>query len=86
MNQYPAWKYLLIILILAVGALYALPNLFGEDPALQVTSSRGFAIPPDLEASIENALSAENIPFKNKERVGASRSRSVSICAVECIS
>ena len=70
MNQYPTWKYLLIILILAVGALYALPNLFGEDPALQVTSSRGFAIPPNLEASIENALTAENIPFKNKERVG----------------
>ena len=36
MNQYPAWKYVLIIVILLVGALYALPNLFGEDPALQI--------------------------------------------------
>jgi len=70
MNQYPAWKYLLIVLILMLGGLYALPNLFGEDPALQVTSSRGFAVPPDLQANIENALIAEKIEFKNMERVG----------------
>jgi preprotein translocase subunit SecD len=70
MNQYPAWKYLLIVLILAVGVVYALPNLFGEDPALQVTSARGFAIPLDLDANIEDALVAEKIDFKNKERVG----------------
>jgi preprotein translocase subunit SecD len=70
MNQYPAWKYLLIMLVLAVGVLYALPNLFGEDPALQVTSSRGFAIPLDLEATIENAIISENLAFKNKEKAG----------------
>jgi preprotein translocase subunit SecD len=70
MNQYPAWKYLLIIVILLVGGLYALPNLFGEDPAVQVTSSRGFAIPPGLEANIEEALASDGIEFKNKERVG----------------
>jgi preprotein translocase subunit SecD len=70
MNQYPAWKYLLILLILAMGVLYALPNLFGEDPALQVTSSRGYAIPLDLEATIESALVSENLGFKNKEKAG----------------
>ena len=70
MNQYPAWKYLLIVLILAVGTLYALPNLFGEDPALQVTSARGFAIPLDLEANIEDALVVEQVEFKNKEKQG----------------
>jgi preprotein translocase subunit SecD len=70
MNQYPAWKYLLIVLILLAGVLYALPNLFGEDPALQVTSARGFAIPQTLEADIEDALVGERISFKNKERAG----------------
>jgi len=70
MNQYPAWKYLLIMLALFFGALYALPNLFGEDPALQVTSARGFAIPLTLEATIDEALLAENIGFKNNERAG----------------
>jgi len=70
MNQYPAWKYLLILLILATGVLYALPNLFGEDPALQVTSNRGYAIPLDLEATIESAIISENLSFKNKEQTG----------------
>ena len=70
MNQYPAWKYILIGIILLVGLLYALPNLFGEDPALQVTSARGFALPPDLETSIEDALAAEKIGFHGKEQVG----------------
>jgi preprotein translocase subunit SecD len=70
MNQYPAWKYALIIVILLVGALYALPNLFGEDPALQITSSRGFPVPQQLETAIEDTLGAENIEFKNSERVG----------------
>jgi preprotein translocase subunit SecD len=70
MNQYPAWKYLLILFILTAGVFYALPNLWGEDPALQVTSARGFAIPLDLESSIENALVADKIKYKNQEKSG----------------
>ena len=70
MNKYPAWKYLLIVMVLILGVLYALPNLFGEDPALQITSARGFAIPLDLDANIEDALVVETIEFKNKERAG----------------
>ena len=70
MNQYPAWKYLLIVLILVVGTLYALPNLFGEDPAIQVTSARGFAIPLDLETNIEDALVVEQVEYQNKEQQG----------------
>ena len=70
MNQYPAWKYLLIVLVLIVGGFYALPNLFGKDPALQVTSARGFDIPLDLQANIDDALIVENIDFKDWERQG----------------
>jgi len=70
MNRYPAWKYLLIVTILVVGTFYALPNLFGEDPALQITSARGFAIPLDLEANINDALIVENIQYKDREQQG----------------
>ena len=70
MNQYPAWKYLLIVTILVIGTFYALPNLFGEDPALQITSARGFDIPLDLEANINDALIVENIKFKDWEQQG----------------
>ncbi|HET9046411.1 MAG TPA: hypothetical protein VFO33_05600, partial [Casimicrobiaceae bacterium] len=40
MNRYPAWKYVVIGLAIAVALLYALPNLFPEVPAVQVSSSK----------------------------------------------
>ena len=40
MNRYPLWKYVVIVVALAIGLLYALPNLFGEAPAVQVTSGK----------------------------------------------
>lgn len=40
MNRYPLWKYILIVVTLVLAALYALPNLFGESPAVQVSSAR----------------------------------------------
>jgi preprotein translocase subunit SecD len=70
MNQYPGWKYVLILAVLAVGVLYALPNLYGENPALQITSTRGLELPLALPAAIEDALVVEKIAFKDKEQVG----------------
>ncbi len=37
MNRYPLWKYLLIIVVLALGFLYTVPNFYGESPAVQVS-------------------------------------------------
>src|SRR5687767_4421791 len=37
MYQFPAWKYWLVIVVMVVGTIFALPNLFGEDPALQLS-------------------------------------------------
>jgi preprotein translocase subunit SecD len=70
MNQYSVWKYLLILLIVTVGIVYALPNIYGEDPALQVTSSRGFDIPADLTGTIDDALLAEKISINSREQQG----------------
>lgn len=39
MNKFPLWKNILVFLVIAVGFFYALPNLYGEDPALQVSGS-----------------------------------------------
>ncbi|PMR67913.1 protein translocase subunit SecD [Halomonas heilongjiangensis] len=41
LNRYPLWKYLLILAVLIGGLVYSLPNLFPEDPAVQVSSARG---------------------------------------------
>jgi len=40
-NKYPVWKYLLVLVVLAAGLLYATPNLYGRDPAIQITGARG---------------------------------------------
>ncbi|MDX1487402.1 MAG: protein translocase subunit SecD, partial [Acidiferrobacterales bacterium] len=40
MNRWPLWGYLLVLAVVVVGLVYALPNLFGEDPAIQVSSTR----------------------------------------------
>jgi len=70
MNQYSVWKYLLILVIVAIGVVYALPNIYGEDPALQITSSRGFDMPADLSANIDDALLVEQISVRSREQQG----------------
>jgi preprotein translocase subunit SecD len=40
MNRYPVWKYVIIAMALVAGALYALPNFFGESPAVQVSGAK----------------------------------------------
>lgn len=41
LNRYPLWKNLMVIFLVAIGVLYALPNLYGEDPAVQISGTRG---------------------------------------------
>jgi len=69
MNQYPLWKNLLIAITLIVGILYALPNLYGEDPALQISSSRGAALDAAAQARVQDALKRTGIPFGTTEKV-----------------
>jgi len=40
MNRYPLWKYLVIAVALLIGAIYTLPNFFGEAPAVQVSAGK----------------------------------------------
>ncbi len=56
MNRYPLWKNLLIIAVMIAGVIYALPNLFGEYPALQITPTRTAQIDQALENRVKTAL------------------------------
>ena len=62
MNRYPAWKYAILALALLVAIVYALPNVFGEAPAVQVSSSKS-AIKVDLTTvtRVQDALKSANI-------------------------
>jgi preprotein translocase subunit SecD len=56
LNRYPLWKYLLVLLVALVGALYALPNVYGEDPSIQVSALRGGKVDQALETRVQEAL------------------------------
>ena len=56
MNQYPAWKNAMVALIVAAGLLYALPNVFGVDPAVQVSRENVEGIDRATASVVEDAL------------------------------
>ena len=57
MNRYPLWKYLIMATVLVVGFVYALPNFYGEAPAVQITSAHAGRDLPDT-ALLDRGLAA----------------------------
>ena len=68
LNQYPLWKYIALIVALIFGTIYALPNMFGEDPAVQV-SHRTKSLTQEDMLLIEQTLSNSGIPVKSSDLV-----------------
>ena len=57
MNRYPIWKYIFIVIALMFGALYTLPNFFGESPAVQISSARATVkVTPATVTQVEQVL------------------------------
>ncbi|CAD2258147.1 protein translocase subunit SecD [Xanthomonas arboricola pv. juglandis] len=72
MLEFPRWKYFLILLVLAVSALYALPNIYQKDPSVQITASRGAQLDDALRSRIDADLKAAGITPKAVTREGDS--------------
>lgn len=70
LNKYSSWKYLLLIGVILVGLIYAAPNLFGEDPAVQVLPETGQSFSVENHTQIKDALKDANIPFKSIDQEG----------------
>jgi len=64
MNRYPLWKHTLILIVIFVGVLYFLPNLFGEDPALQISSTRSATVDLSTQSTVEGALARAGVDAK----------------------
>ncbi len=56
MLEFPRWKYVLILLVVALSALYALPNIYPSDPSVQITPNRGFAVDAALNQRVQTSL------------------------------
>ena len=62
MNRYPLWKYAILLVVLLISAIYALPNLFGESPAVQVSAARSSVrIDSGTVTRVEQALAAQGV-------------------------
>ena len=62
MNQYPIWKYLILVAALAIGVIYSLPNLYEPDPAIQVSGESSTLTLGDNELNVvTEALAAKDI-------------------------
>ncbi|WP_422126382.1 protein translocase subunit SecD [Thioalkalivibrio sulfidiphilus] len=63
-NQYPLWKYLLIVVVVAVGALYAMPNLYPEDPAVQISNTTTDEVDEATRRQVEAVLAGRGLSPK----------------------
>ena len=70
MLEFPRWKYALVIIIVLFSALYALPNLFPQDLAVQVSANRGGVVDEALKERVQGVLEKDSLPFKSMELDG----------------
>ncbi len=66
LNQYPLWKYILLVVVLLFASIYALPNLYGEDPAIQVTHRTNALVNED-KITVEQTLQSRDITIKSAD-------------------
>jgi preprotein translocase subunit SecD len=66
LNHYPVWKNCLLLGILLLAALYAVPNLYPEDPSVQISHDSG-ELPPGLAIQVERILENNKHNYKTVE-------------------
>jgi preprotein translocase subunit SecD len=67
MNQYPMWKNLLVLVVILVGALYALPNVFDQDPSIEITATRDGVVDQSLLDKLKSGLDEQKLVYKRIE-------------------
>ncbi|MEH8137973.1 protein translocase subunit SecD [Gallibacterium anatis] len=65
LNRFPLWKNLMVIFVVVIGILYALPNLYGEDPAVQVSGTRGQLATEQTLSDVRQVLEQNKLPIKS---------------------
>lgn len=64
-NQYPLWKYILILMIVIPAMLYALPNIYGDDPGIQIRGARQLKTDTNTLGLVEQVLKSQGIATKS---------------------
>lgn len=63
LNRYPLWKYLLIIFLILMGVIYALPNIYGDDPAVQISAKNAATINVAAKNQVTAALQSSQLSY-----------------------
>lgn len=61
LNQYPLWKNLLVVFVLVMGLFFALPNIYGQDPAIAISGVRNAVVDESLQEKVGKALADSGI-------------------------
>ncbi|PVV16976.1 MAG: protein translocase subunit SecD [gamma proteobacterium symbiont of Ctena orbiculata] len=64
MNQYPLWKNLMVLILVLIGGLFALPNIFDQDPSMEISAQRDATIDQTTESRVQKALGQVGIEAK----------------------
>jgi len=70
MNEFSKWKYALIGLVLLLGFIYALPNVFIPQPAVQISANRGGTVDVALKEKVQGVLEKNKLAFSAMELNG----------------
>lgn len=68
MNQYPLWKNMMVLVVIILGVWFALPNFYGEDPAVVIAKENGLAFSQLETSDIEEYLQEINSGYKSIRR------------------
>jgi len=69
MNQYPLWKNLLILGVVLFGLVLALPNIYPQDPSIEITADRGHKITTESASEIRSTLDTADVPYKRVDTI-----------------
>ena len=64
LNQYPSWKYVLLVIVLVFGSIYALPNIYGSDPAIQISATRNNVVDSAIESQALEVLKKADVNLR----------------------
>lgn len=67
LNTFPRWKYGVLVVSVLIGLIYALPNLYGEDPAIQVTDLKTSAVTEEIAISLDELMTEKSFQVKSRE-------------------
>jgi preprotein translocase subunit SecD len=67
MNRYPLWKNLLVLVVVLLGAIYALPNVFDQDPSIEISGTRRATVDGSTEDRVREALDQAQLQIKSMD-------------------